>query len=313
MTNAERPRIAVVGAGAVGSYYGALLAKGGCVVTLIGRPAHVEAIVRDGLLLESAGREERIGVAAATGIEAVRGAGLVLVCVKSADTETAAQQMAPHLAPGAVVLSFQNGVDNVERIRRHVANPVLPVLVYAGANIPAPGHVQHTAGGAIVVGAPGAADRDVAAGIAATLREAGLQVRVSDDIEAELWTKLVMNCAYNVISALSGARYGEMIALPEVRDVMLLVVEEVVRIARARGVALPSDISDQTMRLADAMPTTRSSTAQDFEKGRPTEIDHLNGYVAREARRLGVAAPVNRTLTALMKMAERVRAGKAGA
>ncbi len=313
MTDATASRIVVVGAGAIGSYFGALLARAGRDVTLIGRADHVEEIKRDGLLLETGGGSERIRVSAATGMEAVRGAALVLFCVKSMDTEVTAQQMGPHLAPEAVILSFQNGVDNVDRIRRHVGNTALPVLVYAGANIPGPGRVRHTAGGQIVLGAPGmsgGADAALANRVAAMLGGAGIPVRVSDDIESELWTKLTMNCAYNVLSALSGARYGAMVASPQVREVMHLVIEEVVQVARAKGVRLAPDIAGKTMALADLMPTTHSSTAQDFERGRPTEVDHLNGYVAGEGARLGVAAPVNQTLTALMKLAETTRAAR---
>jgi len=311
--------IAVVGAGSIGSLFGAMLAKAGHDVILIGRSAHVAAITRDGLRLQGFGVEQRIEAAATTDIAAVRGARLVLFCVKSMDTDEAARAMAPHLAGDAVILSLQNGVDNPERIRAQLGGNarscVVPVLVYVGANIPAPGTVQHTAGNSLVIGqlAGDTPDAAMLETIAALFRDAGLDVRISADIESELWTKLVMNCAYNVISALSGARYGEMVALPEVREVMRAAVEEVAQVARAKGVRLPGDIADRALKLADTMPTTTSSTAQDFARGRRTEVDHLNGAVVRMGEALGVPTPVNRTLTALMKLSEATKPGRAAA
>lgn len=304
--------IAVVGAGAVGSYFGGLLARTGAAVTLIGRTAHVDAVKRDGLLFESGGTSERIKVEASTDIAAVRGARLVLFCVKSFDTDEAARQMKPHLASNAVVLSLQNGVDNPERIRRHVGNPVIPVLIYIGASSPAPGHVRHTGGSKLVTGAMSPADRAAVDGIAALLTRTGLSVTISDDIEAELWVKLVLNCAYNAVSALSGSNYGRMVADPEVRRIMQDTVDEVRAVARAKGVRLPGNVAEINFALADAMPQQRSSTAQDIDKGRRTEIEHLNGYVVREGEALGIATPVNRTLSALMKVLEQTRLASRG-
>ena len=307
MTEQAWSPIAVVGAGAIGSWFGGMLARAGAAVTLIGRAAHVEAIGRGGLLYESGGASERIKVKATTDITGVHGARLVLFCVKSFDTENAAKQMKPHLAPDAVVLSLQNGVDNPERIRRHIGNEVMSGLVYAGANIPMPGHVKHTGGAKLVIGQTGKAGRKRLDGIAVLFTRAGLSVTISDDIEAELWVKLVMNCAYNAVSALSGSHYARMVAQPEVRRIMQDTVDEVRAVARAKGVRLPENIVEATFALADAMPQTRSSTAQDIEKGRRTEIDHLNGYVVREGEALGIATPVNRTLSALMKVLEQTR------
>jgi 2-dehydropantoate 2-reductase len=315
MANRAWTKIAVVGAGALGSYFGAMLARAGLPVTLIGRQAQVEAIRRGGLLFESGGAQERIAVAATTDMAAVAGAELVLFCVKSLDTEDAAANMAPHLAPDAVVLSLQNGVDNVERIRRHTANRLIPVLVYAAANIPAPGSVQHTGGGSLIIGETTEFRDDEASTrflgeLAALFGRAGVPIKISENIETELWTKLVMNCAYNAICALTGAPYGAMVALPEIRDVMTDVVNEVVQVARAKGVGLPDDIVGAAIRLADAMPQTMSSTAQDIAKGRRTEIDHLNGYVVRQGEALHIPTLVNRTLNALMKLLEQDRLAK---
>jgi 2-dehydropantoate 2-reductase len=308
MTNRTGSNIAVVGAGALGSYFGGVLAHAGHRVTLIGRASHVDVINRDGLLLQRLDAEERIAISATTDMAAVRGAPLILFCVKSLDTEAAAAAMAPHLARDAVILSLQNGVDNPDRIALHAGNEVIPVLVYAGANIPAPGVVRHTGGGDIVIGRlktnRGEADRGLLDAIAALFTSTGVAVRISDDIEADLWTKLVVNCAYNAISALGDAPYSRMVGTPEVRDLMLDAVKEVAAVAKAKGIRMPDDILEAAMKPADAMPRTKSSTAQDIAKGRPTEVEHLNGYVVREGEALGVATPVNRTLNALIKLLE---------
>lgn len=303
------PQIAVVGAGAIGCYFGGMLARAGNAVTLIGRTGHIDAIRRDGLRFLSRGVDERIPLAAATDIAAAKGADLVLFCVKSLDTDEAAQAMAPHLSPEAVILSLQNGVDNAERIRAHAPNLVLPVLVYAAAEMPEPGTVRHTGGGNLVIGLP----RDVRGDpsserslgdVVALFTAAGVPIRVSEDIDAELWTKLVMNCAYNAVSALGRSVYGRMVAMAEVRVVMIEAIGEVAAVAKAKGVRLPDDIVEAALKLAEAMPQTMSSTAQDISKGRRTEIDHLNGTVVRQGEALGIATPVNRTLNALVKLLE---------
>ncbi|HZE46642.1 MAG TPA: 2-dehydropantoate 2-reductase [Xanthobacteraceae bacterium] len=310
--------IAVVGAGAIGCYFGGMLARAGANVTLIGRHQHVDAIKRDGLLLQSREFSGYIPVAATEHMAAVGGAGLVLFCVKSADTDDAAWAMAPQLAADAAVLSLQNGVNNVERIRRHVKAPVIAGLVYAAAEMSGPGAVRHTGGGSLVIGRldalPGDRETDprLLSEIAALFTGAGIAVKISAEIATELWSKLVMNCAYNAISALSRAPYGRMVALPEIREVMRQTVDEVVQVARAKGIRLPGDMVDAAFRLADAMPATLSSTAQDILKGKRTEIDHLNGYVVREGEALGIPTPANRTLNALVKLLELTASGRSG-
>jgi len=317
MKNETWSPVAVVGAGALGCYFGGVLARAGATVTLIGRRVHVEAINRNGLGFESRGRQQFIPVAATERIAAVADARLVLFCVKSNDTDAAAGQMAQYLAAEAVVLSLQNGVDNVERIRLHLKQQVIPALVYAAAEMSAPGCVRHTGGGNLIIGALRGSGSDAAAperpldALAAFLTEAGIPVAMSDRIEVDLWSKLVMNCAYNAISALCVAQYAAMVALPEVRAVMCEAVREVAAVAAAKGIRLPDDIVDAAIGLADGMPVTMSSTAQDIRRGKRTEIDYLNGYVAREGQALGIPTPVNRTLNALVKLLEQGKAGPA--
>lgn len=298
MQQRKWPDVAVVGAGAVGCYYGAMLARAGVRVTLIGRARHVEAIRRGGLRFLSGDRDERIALGATTDIAEVAKAELVLFCVKSLDTDSAAAAMVPHLRPDAIVFSMQNGVDNAERIRTHTRNTVLPILVYTAASMPEAGTVKHTGGGSLVIGQGQEA-------IAAMFEAAKVPIKITGDIDSELWVKLVMNCAYNAVCALTGTPYARMVASPDVRAVMVQAVAEAMALAQAKGICLPADLSDTTIKLAEVMPQTMSSTAQDIANGRRTEIDHLNGYVVHEGLRLGVATPVNATLYALTKLLEK--------
>lgn len=315
-------RTAVVGAGAVGSFFGAMLARAGHAVTLIGRPAHVQAVREGGLQLHLAGAAgggvQRVRMAASSELAAVHGADLVLLCVKSPDTEAVARELAPLLAEGALVLSLQNGVDNAQTLARHVhggGRTVVPAVVYVATAMPAPGVVQHFGRGDLVIGpltAAEAADARHAArleALADLFAGAGVPVRVSATVLDELWSKLMVNCAYNAISALAQLPYGRMVELPEIRALQRAVVEEVVAVAAAEGRCLPlAEALPAMERIAAAMPQQLSSTAQDLARGKPTEIDHLNGHVARRGAALGVPTPMNRALHALVKLAEAARA-----
>ena len=304
-------RVAVVGAGAVGSFYGAMLARAGHAVVLIGRPAHVEAIRRDGLKLEMGGRTEAVALDASSELGAARGADLVLVSVKSSDTDAVSRVLAPLLERAAVVVSLQNGVENADVIARHVDATVVPAVVYVATAMPGPGVVRHHGRGDLVVGArTRAAAGDAALGerleaLVAFFATAGVAVTISADVVAELWSKLMVNCAYNAISALAQAPYGEMAALAPIRELQRTVVGEVVAVAAASGVELPLAAAIEAMeRIAPAMPAQLSSTAQDVARRKTSEIDHLNGFIVRRGREVGVATPVNQALHALVKLVE---------
>lgn len=292
-------KVAVMGAGAVGGYYGGLLARAGHEVVLIGRPAHVEAMQAHGLRLQTASFDERIAVQAGTEAAAAAGAELVLFCVKSTDTETAGAQLAPVLAPNAVVLSLQNGVDNAGRLARVLGRSVIPAVVYVATEMAGPGHVRHHGRGELVL-----ADTPAARSLVEVFGAAGVPVQVSGQVDAALWSKLILNCAYNALSAITRRPYGELVQGEGVWQVMREVVDECLAVASAAGVAPLDDPWPAVERIARSMPGQFSSTAQDLLRGRPSEIDHLNGIVVREGARLGVATPANRVLLALVKLLE---------
>ncbi len=304
----QAERVAVVGAGAVGSYFGGMLARAGAPVTLIGRAAHVDAIKRDGLFLERIDFQGYVRADADVHIEAVGTATIVLLSVKTIDTEAAAVALKPYLAEGALLVSLQNGVDNVERIRRTTGIDAVPAVVYVAVEMTGPGRVTHSGRGDLIIGElssttprPERLER-----VSALFTNAAIPCRIANDIAAELWTKLVMNCAYNAISAVGRAPYGLIKDNPLTRNLMRQVITEVAAVASAANVILPDaeQLMSAALKLGEAMADATSSTAQDLARGKPTEIDSLNGYVARRGAELGVPVAVNSALHALVKLLE---------
>src|SRR6202171_4264130 len=261
-------RTAVVGAGAVGCYFGGMLARAGAPVVLIGRAGLADAVRENGLFLDTLTFQERVNVESSTEISAAQSAELVLFCVKTLDTETAARQLAPYLRAGANVVSLQNGVNNVERIRAAAGIDALPAAVYVAAAMAPPGGGTHFRCGGLGDGAG------------------------------------------NAISALARVNYGQIAASEEARPLLEAVVGETLAVARANGVYMQmldnpkAAIDGALVLLAKQMGPATSSTAQDLARGKRTEIDALNGYVARLGAQLGVATPVNYTLFSLVKLAE---------
>ena len=344
-SNNKQPRVAVVGAGAVGSYFGGMLARSGVPVTLIARAAHVDAIRANKLFIDAMSFQERVAVNASTETSAARDADVVLFCVKMTDTEEAARSLAPYLAPNAIVVSLQNGVDNVPRIRAASGIDALAAVVYIAAAMPEPGHVKHSGGGSLAVGEladrkqadrkqadPKLADREPAdrepadrtladrnspsrysappAGraerIAALFTAAGVPCRVSPDIEADMWSKFVMNCAGNAVTGITQISYTHLAHSAITPDIFRLVIGETVAVAHAAGVKLPEvDYVSEGLKFLQGVGSgATSSTAQDLARGKRTEIDSLNGYVARRGKELGIATPANLVLFALVKLLE---------
>jgi len=299
------PKVAVVGAGAVGGYFGGLLARAGVPVTMIGRPSFVEAVQKNGLRLDTTQFQETVYPYASTQLEAAAGAGYIFFCVKTTDTVATAKELARYVSPGCTVLSLQNGVNNVEEIRNASGIEALPTVVYVAASVPSPGTVKHVGRGDLVIG-PHSPKVDKTAEF---FEKTKLPCRVSDNIEGELWTKLIWNCALNAVSGLGQANYGEIIANEDAKRVVEAAVYEVLAVAKKKGIQ-PPGLEDPKVAIAGAykigqqMSATYSSTAQDMARGKRTEIDSLNGYIARQGAEIGVPVPVNHTLFTLVKLQE---------
>lgn len=292
-------KTAILGAGAVGCFYGGMLARAGREVVLIGRTTHVDAIRCGGLRMQTQSFDERVPVSASTDAAAVAGAKLVLCCVKSNDTLQAAEDMAPHLEHDAIVLSLQNGYDNAERLQQSLGRPVYPAVVYVATEMAGPGHLRHHGRGELVIGQFAGSSE-----LVAEFASAGVPVSISDNVAGQLWAKLVINCAYNGLSAITQMPYGQLVVGDGMREVIDDVVTECLEVAKADGASVQDDIRSAVAGIAQSMATQISSTAHDVARGRQSEIDYINGYVARRAAIHGIRTPVNRTILALVKLLE---------
>jgi 2-dehydropantoate 2-reductase len=299
MKEKRNMKVAVMGAGAVGCYYGGMLARAGHEVVLIARPQHVAAIERDGLRLDTQHFDERVRVAASTDARGVQGAQLVLFCVKSTDTDSAAQALAPHLERDALLLSLQNGVENAQRLRELLPQEAAAAVVYVAAEMAGPGHVKHNGRGELVI-EPSTKSENVARAFV----EAGVPTEISTNVRGALWAKLVLNCAYNALSAITQLPYGKLVQGEGITRAMRDVVDECLAVAKADNVIIPGDVDAAVRRIAETMQNQYSSTAQDLARGKTSEIDHLNGLIVRRGEALGIPTPANRLLHALVKAIE---------
>jgi 2-dehydropantoate 2-reductase len=299
------PRIAVVGAGAVGGYFGGMLARAGAQVTFIGRPAFVDAVRENGLFLDTVQFREHVKVQASTDLATAQDAGIILFCVKTTDTTETARVLAKVLSNDAVIVSMQNGVDNAEQIAAASGLKALPAAVYVAASVPAAGTVKHVGRGDLVLGP----QNEITQRVAAVFNRANVPCRISENLAGELWTKLVWNCALNALSALGKVTYGEILASADAKQLLETTVYEVLAVAKASGIQ-PAGLEDPKAALAGAykvaeqMAATRSSTAQDMMRNKKTEIDSLNGFIVRRGRELNIPVPVNHALFTLVKLAE---------
>lgn len=295
-------RVLVVGAGGIGCYYGALLARAGHAVTLVGRAALAAAVAdAGGLRIESPSFTGTVPVRVRTTLaDGAADADLVLVCVKSGDTESVTTQLLhADVRSDATVVSFQNGIDNATRLGGMLGRTVVPAVLYVAVQVIETGHVRHHGGGDVLLGRC-----DHGEAIQAAFADAGVTLRISDAVHTALWDKLIINCVYNALSAIPDLPYGELVRRPFVDALMRDVIEECLAVARADRISGLADPYAGVARIARTMSGQRSSTAQDLRAGRRTEIDHLNGYVVRRGQTLGVATPVNRALQVLVHLME---------
>ncbi len=309
--------IAVVGAGAVGSFYGAMLSRAGHKVTLIGRPAHVQAISRNGLklTLSGASRDEIIALAASTELSSMKSADLILFCVKSTDTAATAQSIASHAAPNALIMSLQNGVENASIIESHLSQAVIPSVVYVATELAAPGHVKHHGRGELVIGTSVSPRLEKPTDTLDTLvnlfATANVAVTVSADVRVEQWSKLLINCAYNAISGLAQVQYHKIASIESILETQTALIKEVIAVALAEGVSLSEpELMQAVAQISKTMGKQKSSTAQDMARFKLSEIDHLNGMVVRLGKKHNVPTPINQTLFALVKLVESTYADK---
>jgi 2-dehydropantoate 2-reductase len=289
--------IIVLGAGAIGSLFGAKLATTNDV-TLVGRSEHVGAINSRGLRME--GLESRVvPVRAVTAIEKIRTETLVILTTKVCDSRAALEPIARLIRQDTVVLCLQNGLGSeaIARAALGQRGTVLRGITQAGAIFKAPGVIEFMARGYTVI-----EGHERSAAIARTFSEAGLDCRISSDIKTDVWNKLVINCVVNPITAILGCDVGG-IANPQLQPLKRLVIDECVAVAASQGAPLLEDLQQQ---IDDFFRPSHNlaSMLQDLRRGHVTEIDYLNGAVAALAARQNIPCPVNAALTAIIKAME---------
>jgi 2-dehydropantoate 2-reductase len=267
----------------------------------------VEAIQSGGLTVEYGGSRRKVGLKATLDPDAAAGAQLVLIFVKSTQTAAAAATAASLAGKSGCVLTLQNGMGNAETLAEAVpADRVVVGTTSHGATLLGPGRIRHAGKGPTTIGPwsaePKAGQR--AQKVAETLTGAAIDAEVVEKVLPILWNKLIVNVGINAITALTGIQNGQLLDLDITRDLSRSAVAEAVSTARAKDIAVREEAVSHVFDVAAATAANRSSMGQDIDNKRLTEIDAINGYVVREARRAGVAAPVNQTLTALVKTLE---------
>jgi 2-dehydropantoate 2-reductase len=297
-------RILVYGAGGVGAFFGALLARAGCDVHFVARGAHLEALRSRGLRITSnlIGDVDvpRVSVYP-TAAESGR-ADLVLVCVKTQQTGAILDDLASIVDADTVIIPLQNGVESDEQLAaRFGRGRVLAAAVYVGATLEEPGVVSHAGPARISFGAREGFDERRLAAIHETLAATGQVIQVSPDIQRERWRKLMWNASFNTVSAVTMRTPAELLALPETRALLTAIMREVVAVARAQGIDLQASDVDEHIAWTERASGIRTSTMVDRERGRTMEADALIGVIVRKGRDAGVPAPASAALYAIMK------------
>jgi 2-dehydropantoate 2-reductase len=299
-------RIAVMGTGGVGGYFGGRLAAAGEYVTFVARGAHLEAIQREGLRITSALGDATIAPARANDDPASVGpVDLVIFTVKLYDTAAAAEAIRPLIGPDSAVVTFQNGITSTAVLSEVLGSEhVIGGVAQIGAVIAEPGVIRHTGTMAtLIFGELGGAPSARVEAFSAALERAGVQHTVSDDIRRDIWDKMVFLSTCSGLTSLMRLPLGPIRTDPDTRALLREGLAEALAVARAEGVGLADDLVDRTLERIDRLPhAMKSSMLQDLEAGRRLELAWLSGTIARMGRDLGIATPTHEVITTALKL-----------
>ncbi|OGB93443.1 MAG: hypothetical protein A2Z31_06320 [candidate division NC10 bacterium RBG_16_65_8] len=307
-------QIAVIGAGSLGCVYGGNLARIGEQVTLIDVwEEHIGRIRTHGLHMEGLNGDFVVRVNAAVDPVEAPKADAVLICANAYNTPEAAQSAKTVLKENGYALTLQNGVGNVEVLTEVLgASRVLAGLSFHSGDLRGPGHVAHTNNGPTYLGELDRSRPSRLLMLADLMERACLNPVLADDIVVTIWSKFVHNCGINAICAITDLRPGHIHAIPALDEFQSRIINETLALVRTKGITLPDPDPLSTIKAYCAKKFHRVSMLQHLDRGRQTEIDALNGYVARESRRLGLAAPYSEALTMVMRGREYIPAAHAG-
>ena len=301
-------KVAVVGAGAMGSLFGAMLAEAENEVWLYDVwNEHVQAINRDGLRIEREGKTRTVRLSATTDPNQIGRAELTIVFVKSTQTRAAAKTAQQIAGSGGSVMTLQNGMGNADIIAEIIApDRILAGTTSHGATMLGAGRIRHAGIGATTIGTWAATEqgRKRAGRFADFFNRAGIETEAVDDVRSVVWNKLLINIGINAITALGGIKNGQILDLDITRELSRAAVEEAMAVARAHKIGIKENTVDIVFKVAEATALNRSSMGQDVDNKRQTEIAAINGFIVREAKKLGIEVPVNFALTALIQTLE---------
>ena len=301
-------KIYVLGAGAVGCYFGGMLARAHHDVTFIARPERAAALNAFGLELDCKAFHETVKVRASSDLSVLNDADLVLLSVKALDTEQTMADVKPILPSKAVILSVQNGIANIDIASKIVANPIYAAVVYVAAGMVGHRTMKHHGRGELLIGdmkKSALEDGQNLKEICKLFEAADVPCTISPQIKRDMWLKFLVNCSFNAISGIGQISYGEMVKSPGIVKLIEEITREFLAIAAFENVNITlAEALAANESIAITMVTQISSTAQDLSKGKMTEIDFLNGYIVELGKRYGVATPYNESIHALVKMLE---------
>jgi len=298
-------KIGVAGAGAVGCHYASKLSQAGIPVALLARGAHLKALQAHGLRHESMGKETVVLMPASSEASILADCDVVLIGAKNTVLPEILAQIAPHLASGALVVTLQNGVRAPDVARKALpGHPVAAGSAFIGVRIEHPGHIIHSAAGHIRF-APWSPDATAPlAALVEAFERAGVDAAIEPDARTMLWTKMLWNCGFNAITALTRRYARDIAADADIARWVEAAMLEAVAVARAERVALADNVVERILRSSRSAGEVKTSMWQDIEHGHPTEIADMNGQVAELAEHHGLAAPVNALLASLIRAAE---------
>ncbi len=296
-------KIAVVGAGAMGSLFGTLLAESDQDVLLLDiQQAHVDAINQKGLIVEQEGKERNIKIRAASQPDPGQRADLVIIFVKSTQTSAAAKTAIQLAGDQGLVLTLQNGMGNADILSKAIdPDRVVAGTTSHGATMLGPGKIRHAGTGPTIIGMWSGKSHKRLEEVGQIFKKAGIEVEIVSDVRPVVWGKLLINVGINAITALCNIKNGELPDLAITRDLVRAAVEEAMEVAGAQGIAVRKDAVEHVYQVAKATAANRSSMGQDVDNNRLTEIWAINGFIIFEAEKTGIKVPVNTTLTALVE------------
>lgn len=297
-------RIAVVGSGGVGGYFGGRLAAAGADVTFLARGAHLEAMRARGLRLDSPkGNLHLPRVKAESDPAAVGPADVVFFAVKLYDTAGALAMLPPLVGPGTIVVGFQNGVETVDTLTRAVgAAHTAGGVSYVSAVIAEPGVIRHTAMDHLIFGMPDGSRSAQLEALLDACRPAGFQSTLSRDITVDIWTKFVRLSVFSGMTAVTRCPIGVIVNDPDLLGMLKAAVRETLAVAHAKGVQVAGSIDEDVAAAYQALPPqAKASMLEDLERGRRIELPWLSGAVARLGREAGVPTPIHSFITAVLK------------